>query len=496
MNTQTVLVLGSSAGQLDKVREELIGIDGSYDEYVDAAIYTGTIDPGLDRLRQTPEGESERLESILSALAIDVPVYIVPGQHGFQEETTPISRSEEYTRPGSPDDDYAREFDSLEYVPIDDTRSIGDLEISQNPSLLDDGDILLTHTFHPGLFEQYREGDGPTYLSGSGLHGRVSENCLNTVFSSMDLGPGGDIVHGGFYVAEISSEGIGDVTFEGTTAADFGQCDRHPELGNLQTLPAIGCPYCRNRELYFDELLQATAAKREREGKRVRVIDLVGSALETGRLDDDQASALREYALKLTNAGNVLGEGSGGHNLESVGDPTEITDERYLYASKEISLRAGRRYSYFTKHDVKRKRELSPRDIPESTNDAQHELDEAALSEQPQGEWLVFPRPEETMRVWKQVVAFVHDRAFYDARVSTEWTRVARGNDGHAIMVAVPNYFDREDVRRVYRTLRSIDGVSNQMVFKPLLYSMWGIDQRSYREYGLESAVRYDPKEL
>ncbi|KTG11440.1 hypothetical protein AUR64_04075 [Haloprofundus marisrubri] len=498
MSKVTLLVLGNLTGGTDslyQVREKLVGIDGSFDEHVDAAIYTGSINPEYDRLELTPEDECQRLESLLGGLAADVPVYIVPGEHYEQGTTASVLRHDEYAPASSLDDAYIDEFSQLQYVPLDDIEEVGSLPITQNPALLEDEGILLMHSFLPELYDYYRDSDGPVYVSGSGFHGRIDGNSLNTMFTTLGLGPGADAVEGGFYLIDVDSTGITNVQFEGVDAKDIGRCEWHADRGRLQTSSRIGCPFCRDQEAYFEELLRESAAKQRQAGERTRMTELIGSLLEEDVLNERQQSEIREYALGLTTAENVFGgQALGGRKNSSseTRNPSDVVDKRYLFASSELGFDSGDLYAYYSRHNVLRKRDTSAADLPEPEDKDQRELDQIAYYQLPQGEWLLFPNSEDVSAVWERIVSHVADGTFYDARVGTEWTRLARGNQSHAILVAVPNYFDFDDVRRVYNRLRQIEGVPvYKLSFKPLLYSMYGIDSRNYKQFGLPRATRY-----
>jgi hypothetical protein len=498
MTDATMLVLGSLSGRYDAplaVRESLVGVEGSFADHVDVAVYTGVLEPTPDRLQRSVPDECARLERVLGGVASDVPVVVVPGHHNDEVAARSVLDRDRYAPAGGGDGEYVSEFDALTYAPLDDAVTAAGLRFTQNPALVGDG-VLLRHEFHPEVFDAFDDRDGRVYVSGAGRYGRYRGDCLNALFAAHDLGPGADTCLGGYYLVDVGPSGVESVAFEALGAVSVGECDRHADRGRQYAMGSLRCPFCRDESAYFEELLRSAAFDARRRGAGTRLSDLVGRVAERYDLVDGQRDALREFALERGDAAHLFAERPIADAREATPtprDPTAVVAEEYLYASDELDLGRGARFSYFDRHGVLRKRETTPDDLPPAETERQRDLDESAYYELPQGEWLCFPRPEDVVGVWERVASLVADHTLYDARVGTEWTRVARGNESHGVMVAVPNYFDRGDVGRVYRRLRDVEGIpAETLMFKPLLYSMYGIDGSTAREFDLPRSTRYE----
>lgn len=332
MDEATILVLGSHTSGHDvlyEVRRDLIGVDGSFDDRVDAAVYTGTTAASPDRLGTSPERECERLEALFSGVAADVPVFVVPGAHDRARGDR--SRAvEAYASPVDDGADYVGEFDDLTYVPRDDVVSAGGVRATANPALADDDCLLVTHRFHPELFDRFESVGGAAYLSGEGLTGRYREDCLNAVFSAHDLGAGADPCRGGYYVVDVDG-GIADVRFEAVGDLTSRTCERHRSRGRVQTLAGLGCPFCAEASEYFEELLRASAFDARRESAPDHLSALVGRAVERDAVSDDQRDALREFGLERTAAVDLFDGVVGTHR--DAGDargPDDVVTAEYL----------------------------------------------------------------------------------------------------------------------------------------------------------------------
>jgi len=499
MSETTLLVLGSISGEYDvtlHVREDLVGVEGSFADHVDAAVYAGVLEPTPDRLPLTVDEECERLEALLGGITREVPVVAVPGHHN-ESVARRSGRVASYAPATAEDDAYAEGFDELTYVSLDDTATAAGVEFARTPALLDDG-VLVTHEFHPEYFENFDSLPGRAYVSGSGLFGQHRGDCLNALYASHDLGPGADDALGAYYLMTVDENGVQGVDFRPLGRVSAGRCGTHADRGRQYATGDLRCRYCRNDEAYFEESLRAAAFNAWHAGDSTRLSDLVGRVAEARDLDDGQRDALRAYAIDRGSATHLFGDAVRPRTgLADSRDPPDVVTDQYLYASRELRLDDGQQAAYFDVHDVTRKRETAPSDLPDAETDGQRALDESAFHELPVGEWQVFPRPGDVTDVWNTVLDAVADRTYYDARVATEWTRTARGNDSHGVMVAVPNYFDREDIGRVYRLIEQVDGVDREtMLFKPLLYSMYGIDASNASEFDLPGSTRYDRSEF
>ena len=125
---------------------------------------------------------------------------------------------------------------------------------------------------------------------------------------------------------------------------------------------------------------------------------------------------------------------------------------------------------------------------PETVRDADRlALETTYLS----GKWLV-ERPAATVDdLWEGVVDDVAAERFWDAKVTTRAGREAFGEALHAVLVFTPNYFDRADVDRVRRRLREAHGVSEEIRYRPDVYTLDGVHEERLGGLTDSSASRF-----
>ncbi|OYR42681.1 MULTISPECIES: putative phosphothreonine lyase domain-containg protein [unclassified Halorubrum] len=167
--------------------------------------------------------------------------------------------------------------------------------------------------------------------------------------------------------------------------------------------------------------------------------------------------------------------------------PTEIDEAgwHWLRVKHVTGFPRNARDGYFPRHGVTRPAATTEADLPsvddggrttlpadgETVADADRlALETTYLS----GKWLV-ERPAETVDdLWEAVVDDVAAERFWDAKVTTRAGREAFGEADHAVLVFTPNYFDREDVDRVRRRLGEAHGVTEEIRYRPDVYTLDG----------------------
>lgn len=180
--------------------------------------------------------------------------------------------------------------------------------------------------------------------------------------------------------------------------------------------------------------------------------------------------------------------------------PTEIVEEDkyWLYAMEALeghkpAADAHRtRDRYFRCHGVTRPQELTAEDLPAATADAVRELDREALEhEMTGGKWHV-PGSEKLIdRLWTDIVADVDNQVLWGAKAMTETGWRAHPGEQYMLLVYTPNYFDKSDVDRVREHLRKQYAVTDELFYKPDLYSAKGIQPDTAENWGLSMAARY-----
>ncbi|ACM56228.1 putative phosphothreonine lyase domain-containing protein [Halorubrum lacusprofundi] len=183
--------------------------------------------------------------------------------------------------------------------------------------------------------------------------------------------------------------------------------------------------------------------------------------------------------------------------------PTEIDEAgwHWLRVKHVTGFPRNARDGYFPRHSVTRPAATTAADLPPI--DAEREslpadagtvadADRLALeTTYLSGKWLV-ERPSETVDdLWNAVVEDVAAEQFWDAKVSTRAGCEAFGEADHAVLVFTPNYFDREDIDRVRRRLRDAHGVTEEIRYRPDVYTLDGIHEGTLGELTDTESARF-----
>jgi hypothetical protein len=170
--------------------------------------------------------------------------------------------------------------------------------------------------------------------------------------------------------------------------------------------------------------------------------------------------------------------------------PSEIDEPgwHWLRVKDATGFPRNARDGYFPRHGVTRPAATTEADLPEIDAgegslpaDAETVTDADRLALETtylSGKWLVECPPETVDDLWDAVVDDVSAGRFWDAKVSTRAGREAFGEREHAVLVFTPNYFDREDVDRVRRRLRDAHGVTEEIRYRPDVYTLDGVHEQ------------------
>jgi hypothetical protein len=169
--------------------------------------------------------------------------------------------------------------------------------------------------------------------------------------------------------------------------------------------------------------------------------------------------------------------------------PTDIDEAgwNWLRAKHVTGFPRNARDGYFPRHGVTRPAATTDADLPrvdgreavlpadpETVADADRlALETTYLS----GKWLIERPPEAVNDLWEAVVEDVAAERFWDAKVSTRAGCEAFGEREHAVLVFTPNYVDREDVDRVRRRLRDAHDVTEEIRYRPDVYTLDGVHE-------------------
>ena len=184
--------------------------------------------------------------------------------------------------------------------------------------------------------------------------------------------------------------------------------------------------------------------------------------------------------------------------------PIEIDEPgwHWLRVKHATGFPRNARDGYFPKHGVTRPAATTAADLPtidesdggslptdaETVADADRlALETTYLS----GKWLIERPPETVDALWEAVVEDVAAERFWDAKVATRAGREAFGETEHAVLVFTPNYFDREDVDRVRRRLGEAHGVTEEIRYRPDVYTLDGVGEERLGELTDSEASRF-----
>jgi predicted flap endonuclease-1-like 5' DNA nuclease len=506
------LEFGDHAGIRIRATLETQGYDISA---FDAAIYTGFTPPTSFHERFDEDGVYNELLDQLGPLSSQLPVYYLPGNYGmgdpldsvYEPTYAPTKRGEPFA--------FAPE-ETMTYVPIQGTVSLGPFELTQNPEIAAHRDptILITPDFYPELWTEHA---ATAYFAGGQLTGRWSGDSLVPTFAVENTGPKQADCAGACHDVTIDETGIESHDVIPLDELETHTCDAHFDRGIQFAIPETGCIFCRNESRYFEELFRA-GARQVRTDRAAGDVDAIIDAVEsTAWLSEEQLAGFESY-VRSTLRADQLGQAPAGPTIDAkrdphselLADPRDVLDRPVLTAHDELRIPPHERAAYFDRHDVQDAgtmyRTTTFEDVcPPATDEGgeqQRELDKEAYERGLlQGEWLIFPRARTVGPLWEFALEAVASGEFYDAQITTKWHRTARTQrtDRHALSIAIPNYFELEDAYRVVERIQSHDWFEkdeDMILFKPLLYSQVGISVWSREEYGLAETVRYRPWQL
>ncbi|SFR38213.1 MULTISPECIES: putative phosphothreonine lyase domain-containing protein [Halorubrum] len=184
--------------------------------------------------------------------------------------------------------------------------------------------------------------------------------------------------------------------------------------------------------------------------------------------------------------------------------PSEIDEPgwHWLRVKHVTGFPRQARDGYFPKHGVTRPAATTEANLPEIDREREgslpadpetvRDVDRLALeTTYLSGKWLV-ERPAETVDgLWEAVVDDVEAGRFWDAKVTTRAGREAFGETAHAVLVFTPNYFHRADVDRVRRRLGEVHGATEEIRYRPDVYTLDGVHEERLGPLGDSGAARF-----
>lgn len=177
-------------------------------------------------------------------------------------------------------------------------------------------------------------------------------------------------------------------------------------------------------------------------------------------------------------------------------NPTEITDEGWCWYWLRAQLVTGypriARDTYFRIYDVTRPAAVTADDLPPTDDEAVRALDREALEQTyTSGKWQVTTTADAVDDLWADVLEDVSAERIWDAKVMTAAGLDALTYDEYMVVVYTPNYFDRRDVDRVREHLRDAHSITDEVFYKPDIYTRKGIVEETAGEWGLSMPARF-----
>lgn len=509
-----LLLVGSARPNLEdgevagiRIRAALENRDFELSSF-DAVVYSGFTSPTPHHERLGPESCFEELHDQLGALASQLPAYYITGNFGHGDPLKTLYESDTYTHGPAPDPFATAQSDTLRYIPVQRSIPLGDVHITQNPALASaqQNCILVTPDLYPAIWNDH---DALAYVAGGQLPGRLIEDSIAPMFALENIGPKRPDAAGGVHVITLTDSGINSHELVSLGDVDLRSCPDHIDRGLQFTPEDNGCIFCYNEARYFEEWLESVTQSGRSTSVASGVAEIADLVVEKANFTDDEAEDFREYlSNRITDdyIGQSRGpraEGRRRPDSPLLPDPRDVYDEATLVASESLRIPPHERAAYFRRFGVEAPEtvlqapfdEVAP-PIPQGMASAHADLDEAAHDRDLLGgEWLFFPKRQTIGSIWTRTLELVDDGRLYDAQVGTAWHHEARTSRSrrYYLAVAVPNYFDVDDVRRVAELITTEDIIEDEQVFffKPLLYTRLAIHDRNAPDYGLSSSTRY-----
>lgn len=175
--------------------------------------------------------------------------------------------------------------------------------------------------------------------------------------------------------------------------------------------------------------------------------------------------------------------------------PLDISEtEQYWLRSRDVSdSPAVGGEGYLTAHDITPASALTAADLPPADSAAVAEIDREALAaEKVIGKWQVTSSAQRHEQLWPELVADAEDGTTWAVKAMT-----AFGYDNlpmydeYVLAVYTPNYFATDDIERVREHLTETHGVTQQLYYKPDIYTAKGITAETAAEFDLPVPARY-----
>lgn len=266
MSSQRFLVMGDNHGNSESLRRV---VDETEDEEFDFVVHVGDLTNTYFDGLQSGVGQLEEIEPYLDSL-----------EERSQGGLLYIWGNRDHTR--GPDRKFVYEEYDLgpgNHIPEDELITIANQTFTQDPSLVGENDILVTHGEYVALYDHFQ---GRAYFSGHVHTGRYKGRCLNSAFLYRTDDHGAEAFLGGYFIVTVEDDHSFDVEFHNIGRLKKIICPKHHERGVLFAPEFHNCQFCYDNQLQLYKEMALSAHYGLTKGTDVSSVpeaDLVDYAL-------------------------------------------------------------------------------------------------------------------------------------------------------------------------------------------------------------------------
>lgn len=187
-----LLCMGDNHGHVTSVAKVVEEIEGDrFDYIIHTGDFTNTDEDGLEAGVEQLEAQKPYFEELTQRGEF---VYVL----GNRDHEAGPSHLVDYVTDHT-------DFDVGTQIPEEGTIEVEGQAFTQDPALVEPDTILVTHGLIPELLDHF---EGKAYFSGHEHTGRYKNRALNTAFLYRGDRHGGKPLEGGYFIVEISDDGV------------------------------------------------------------------------------------------------------------------------------------------------------------------------------------------------------------------------------------------------------------------------------------------------